>query len=180
MVAKSSTSKRSVCWNVVFDARAGAPGGGPSPGSMLIDSINSPVPVLSLFLLCSSGVLISSSSLVFRLINLAKVTSLSPLYTGNVSVQSQTCLRVTQSHHKNGQALVERWEQLFTIAGNRNGTERLLVAFLGNCASSLMKGKLMATKKHEAGGTTSYLTSPDSLGQSTCAPTGPRIHFAQQ
>jgi hypothetical protein len=51
---------------------------------------------------------------------------------------------------------------------------------LGNCASSLMKGKLMATKKHEAGGTTSHLTSLDSLGQSTCAPTGSRMHFAQQ
>ncbi len=142
MVAKSSTSKRSVCWNVVFGARAEAPGGGPSPGSMLIDSISSPVPVLSMFLLCSSGVLISFSSLVFRLINHAKVTSLLPLYTGNVSVRSQTCLRVTQSHHKNGQGFVERWEQLFTRAGNRNVTDRFLVAFWEIVpACLLMKGK---------------------------------------
>src|SRR5216683_6734016 len=117
MVAKSSTSNRSVCWTVVFDARAEAPSGGPSPGSMLIDSINSPVPVLSMFLLCSSGVLISFSPLVFHLINHVRVTSLLPLYTGNVSVRSQKCLRVTQFHHKNGQGLFECWEQPFTRAG---------------------------------------------------------------
>src|SRR5713226_4400315 len=114
MVAKSSTSNRSVCWNVVFGARGEAPSGGPSPGSMLIDSINSPVPVLSMFLLCSSGVLISFSPLVFHLIDYAKVTSLLPLYTGNVSVRSQKCLRVTRFHHKNGQGLFECWEQPFT------------------------------------------------------------------
>jgi hypothetical protein len=125
MVAKSSTSNRSVCWNVVFGARAEVPDGGSSPGSMLTDSSSSPVPLLSTFLLCSLGVLISFSSLDFRLINHAKVTSLSPLYTGNVSVQSQKCLCVTQLHHKNGQALFERWEQLFTRVGNRNVTDCL-------------------------------------------------------
>src|SRR5260370_9158243 len=107
MVAKSSTSNRSVCWNVVFDARGEAPSGGLSRGSMLIDSINSPVPVLSMFLLCSSGVLISFSPLVFHLINHVKVTSLLPLYTGTVSVRSQKCFLVTQFHHKNGQGLFQ-------------------------------------------------------------------------
>src|SRR5260370_18930832 len=116
MVAKSSTSNRAVWWNVVFGARGEAPSGGLSRGSMLIASINSPVPVLSMFLLCSSGVLISFSPLVFHLINHVKVTSLLPLYTGNVSVRSQKCLRVTQFHHKNGQGLFNVWEHPFTRA----------------------------------------------------------------
>src|SRR5579859_1208022 len=106
MVAISSTSSRSVGWNV--GALAEVPDGSPSPGSMVSASPISPVLLLAKFLLCSSGVLISISPLIYPLVDRSMVSNLSPVYTEHLSFRSRQGLRITQFHHNLSEALFER------------------------------------------------------------------------